>query len=298
MRGPTRGASGMRLSSAGEPSSDALEAGSGPSLVNCTIVDNTTEGWSEPYSYDVDCWDARPTIMNTIIYGSDTSLLIADLSGVSHCCIRETHLFQRDYQNSSAVVDPLRMLNTFGGIARLRQAASRPSHVGESHCGIPIGCGFPLRQCRHSRRPGIRAVRHRGAGQAHGSRDRYRSGRSEAGADRHEPCARRRLDGGKRPRCPLEWSRSMRGRSICSSAPMAAGTDLSSRRRCPIPGATCGNCRRPLTPIPASSTSCRMSRMPTCCRSTAACSPFIPIRRGPPSHRNGLRWAAIPSGPA
>ena len=36
-------------------------------------------------------------IMNTIIYGSDTSLLIADLSGVSHCCIREMHLFQGDY---------------------------------------------------------------------------------------------------------------------------------------------------------------------------------------------------------
>ena len=53
--------------------------------------------------------------MNTIIYGSDPSLLIADLSDVSHCCIREAHLLQGDYANSTAIVDFARMENTFGG---------------------------------------------------------------------------------------------------------------------------------------------------------------------------------------
>lgn len=113
-RGPARFL-GMALSAAGEPSKDALEAGNGPAIINCTIVDNETSGWPSQYSYDVDCWDARLVIMNTIIYGSDPSLLIADLSGVSHCCIREVHLFQGDYTNSSAVVDFAQMANTFGG---------------------------------------------------------------------------------------------------------------------------------------------------------------------------------------
>ncbi len=115
MHGPTRGYSAVTLSSAGEPSNDAPEVASGPALINCTIVGNETRGWSEPYRYDVDCWDARPAIMNTIIHGSDPSLLIADLSGVSHCCIREVHLFEGGYGNSTAIVDFARMANTFGG---------------------------------------------------------------------------------------------------------------------------------------------------------------------------------------
>jgi outer membrane protein assembly factor BamB len=109
--------SGTTLSSARGPSRGAPEAGSGPALINCTIADNATDGQPGPWPdrYDVDCWDARPLIMNTIIHGSDPSLLIADLSLVSHCCIRETHLFQGDYKNSSAIVDVAGMVNTFGG---------------------------------------------------------------------------------------------------------------------------------------------------------------------------------------
>jgi outer membrane protein assembly factor BamB len=115
-RGSVR-SSGTTLSSAGGPSDDAPEAGSGPALINCTITDNETDGthgpW--PYRYDADCWDARPIIMNTIIHGSDPSLLISDLSCISHCCIRETHLFQGSYESSSAVVDMAEIPNSFGG---------------------------------------------------------------------------------------------------------------------------------------------------------------------------------------
>jgi len=92
-------------------------ADNGPLIVNCTIAGNETDGirrlW--PYRYDVDCWDARPLIMNTIIYGFEPSLLISDLSCISHCCIRETHLFQGSYESSLAVVDTAQIPNSFGG---------------------------------------------------------------------------------------------------------------------------------------------------------------------------------------
>ncbi len=96
--------------------SDTLAADSGPAIINCTIADNMVDDYgAAPYRYDVDCWDTEPVFLNTIISGSGPSLLIADLSYVSHCCIRETHLFRGDYESSTAIVDVAEMVGSFGG---------------------------------------------------------------------------------------------------------------------------------------------------------------------------------------
>ncbi len=99
-----------------ESTSDILAADSSPAIINCTIADNMVDDYgAAPYRYDVDCWDTEPVLLNTIIYGLGPSLLIADLSCVSHCCIREMHLFQGDYESSTAIVDVAEMVGSFGG---------------------------------------------------------------------------------------------------------------------------------------------------------------------------------------
>ncbi len=110
-----RAFSDVTPSSARGFSNDAPAIGDGPALINCTIAGNATDEIPQWYRYEVDGWDARLAIVNTIIYGPGPSLLIADPSLVSHCCIREPHLFQGDYRSSSAIVDTARMTNTFDG---------------------------------------------------------------------------------------------------------------------------------------------------------------------------------------
>ena len=100
------------------------------------------------------------------------------------------------------------MANTFGGIARLRQAAPESPTWENLIVEYQLGCGFTLCQCRQSGRPGIRPVRHRGTGQVDGRRHRYRSGRGEAGTDRHESDAGRCLDDGKYVR-DVRWNGSI-----------------------------------------------------------------------------------------
>ncbi len=105
----------------------------GPAIINCTIADNLTGGYGTGGSgqYDVDCWDAKPLILNTIIYGSQPSLLISDLSAVSHCSIREAHLFQGDYESSAAIADITLMANCFSGFPGFIKIPDVPIDEGD-----------------------------------------------------------------------------------------------------------------------------------------------------------------------
>jgi outer membrane protein assembly factor BamB len=136
-----RETSGQRLlSTAGDVSSFAdgttgasSQSEDGPAIINCTIADNETCGYGrgEPDQYDVDCWDAKPLILNTIICGSQPSLLIADLSAVSHCFVREAHLFQGDYKSSAAIADIASMSNSLAGFPGFIKVPNDPIDEGD-----------------------------------------------------------------------------------------------------------------------------------------------------------------------
>ena len=141
------------LSAAGEGASvvDESPAGNsgsddGPAIINCTIADNETYGFrtGDPDRYDVDCWDAKPLILNTIICGSQPSLLISDLSAVSHCSIREAHLFQGDYKSSAAIADIASMTNTVTGFPGFIEVPDDPIDEGdygvEYHLDVSSPC--------------------------------------------------------------------------------------------------------------------------------------------------------------
>jgi len=111
------------------------DAGSedGPAIINCTIADNSTNGYrtDAPDKYDVDCWDAKPLILNTIIYGSQPSLLVLHLPTVSHCLVREAHIFQGDYESSTAVADVAQMSNGLGGVPGFIRIPDDPIDGGD-----------------------------------------------------------------------------------------------------------------------------------------------------------------------
>jgi outer membrane protein assembly factor BamB len=144
---------GRRQSAAGATSSltDESPVGSfgwedGPAIINCTIANNVTGGYGkgDPDRYDVDCWDAKPLLLNTIIYGAQPSLLIWDLSAISHCCIKETHLFQGDYKGSVGIADIASTANSFGGFPGFVKVPDEPVDIedygSEYHLDVTSPC--------------------------------------------------------------------------------------------------------------------------------------------------------------
>jgi len=86
-------------------------------ITNCTIANNSSiDLYASSDSYELDCRDMRPVISNTIIWNWDQpSLLIADPSLVTYCCVRETHIFESD--NNGDMV-PYVLAGTGGNINR------------------------------------------------------------------------------------------------------------------------------------------------------------------------------------
>jgi len=65
-------------------------------ITNCTVASNNSN--LEAFVYEIDCWDTRPVIYNTIVWNKKRgSLFIADLSLVTYCCLREAYIFKGDY---------------------------------------------------------------------------------------------------------------------------------------------------------------------------------------------------------
>ncbi len=65
-------------------------------ISNCTIANNLSE--LETPAYEIDCWDTRAVIYNTIIWSGDyRSLLIIDPSLVTYSCVREAYILEGDY---------------------------------------------------------------------------------------------------------------------------------------------------------------------------------------------------------
>jgi len=98
-------------------------------ISNCTVVNN----WSEHRdpAYEIDCWDMRPLIYNTIIWG-DRSLLIADPSLVTYSCVGEVYLFEGDYDEFA---EPFDLAGTGGNISQnpLFVMSSADSEEGDYH---------------------------------------------------------------------------------------------------------------------------------------------------------------------
>jgi outer membrane protein assembly factor BamB len=82
----------------------------GSTINNCTIINNW--GFFHDFTYEIDCWDTRPVIHNTIIWGG---LLIADPSLVTYSCVREAYIFEGYY---NAYTDPYDLARTAGNISQ------------------------------------------------------------------------------------------------------------------------------------------------------------------------------------
>jgi len=81
-------------------------------ISNCTIADNHNE--LRTPSYEMDCWDTRPVIDNTIIWGRNyRSLLIKDPLLVTYSCVREAYMFEGNYNEFS---EPFDLAGTAGNI--------------------------------------------------------------------------------------------------------------------------------------------------------------------------------------
>jgi outer membrane protein assembly factor BamB len=81
-------------------------------ISNCTVADNSS-GLATP-SYEIDCWDTRPVIYNTIIWSSNCrNLLITDPSLVTYSCVREAYIFEGDYDEFT---EPFDLTGTAGNI--------------------------------------------------------------------------------------------------------------------------------------------------------------------------------------
>ena len=81
-------------------------------ISNCTVTDNSSA--IEVHSYEIDCWDSRPLIYNTIIWNDNyRSLLITDPSLVTYSCMREAYIFEGDYDE---LAEPLDIAGTGGNI--------------------------------------------------------------------------------------------------------------------------------------------------------------------------------------
>lgn len=66
-------------------------------ITNCTILNNITDAYEFFQRNQVDCWDTRPTISNTIIWESSNidnrSLLISDPCLVTYSCVRQAYIY-------------------------------------------------------------------------------------------------------------------------------------------------------------------------------------------------------------
>lgn len=63
-------------------------------ITNCTITNNEID-LQPPEYYEMDCWDTRPIITNTIIWSQNSrSLLIADPSLVTYSCVKQAYIFE------------------------------------------------------------------------------------------------------------------------------------------------------------------------------------------------------------
>jgi len=85
---------------------------------NCTIANNKAPD-ATLNSYQVDCWDARPIISNTIIWSNNgpplpddwygtsytRGLFIADPNLVTYCCIRDAYIFKGKYDQKAEPYD-------------------------------------------------------------------------------------------------------------------------------------------------------------------------------------------------
>ncbi|MHC4203470.1 MAG: outer membrane protein assembly factor BamB family protein [Planctomycetota bacterium] len=81
-------------------------------ISNCTIADNHSR--VEVSVYEIDCWDTKSVIYNTIIWNRDyRSLLIADPSLVTYCCVKEAYIFEGDYNEFA---EPFDLAGTGGNI--------------------------------------------------------------------------------------------------------------------------------------------------------------------------------------
>ena len=81
-------------------------------ISNCTIADNHS-GLETP-SYEIDCWDTRAVIYNTIVWNRNhRSLFIIDPSLVTYSCMREVYIFEGDYDEFA---EPFNLDETGGNI--------------------------------------------------------------------------------------------------------------------------------------------------------------------------------------
>jgi len=77
-------------------------------IINCTITNNRSSIYNT--MYEIDCWDTKPVIYNTIIWGG---LLISDPSLVTYSCVREAYIFESQYNE---LADPCDLTGTGGNI--------------------------------------------------------------------------------------------------------------------------------------------------------------------------------------
>ncbi|MGD8500632.1 MAG: PQQ-binding-like beta-propeller repeat protein, partial [Phycisphaerales bacterium] len=83
-------------------------------ISNCTVADNYSD--LEVSAYEIDCWDTKPLIYNTIVWGGNRrSLFMADPSLVTYCCLREAYVFEGDYDE---LADPCDLAGAGGNISQ------------------------------------------------------------------------------------------------------------------------------------------------------------------------------------
>lgn len=83
-------------------------------ISNCTIANNSST--LRTPAYEIDCWNTRPVIYNTIIWSGDyRSLLITDPSLVTYSCLKEAYIFEGDYDE---LAEPFELAGTGGNISQ------------------------------------------------------------------------------------------------------------------------------------------------------------------------------------
>jgi len=96
----------------------------------CTVANNNSN--LEMFVYEIDCWDTRPVIYNTIVWNKKLgSLFIADSSLVTYCCLSEADIFKGDYDE----FEPFNLARTGNNISQnpLFVLSATDSEEGDYH---------------------------------------------------------------------------------------------------------------------------------------------------------------------